>query len=73
MGTSSSTETVNSATDSDSEDEEIHYYCCDPDKSLCGLDLEGEVMTEEGPACVFCEAVDDLKLPCVECKQFYNF
>lgn len=33
-----------------------HYYCCDPDKSLCGLDISGavEIGPEDDVECVVC-------------------
>ncbi len=55
--------------DAAGDDEGDHLYCCDPDRSLCGLDISdysdrtGEPL-EDGDVCPWCEAVYRLGGPC---------
>lgn len=49
-------------------DDVEHLYHCDPNRSLCGLDIAdyedlGET-DEPGDICPLCEAVSELGLPC---------
>lgn len=49
------------------EDDFDHIYCCDRDRSLCGLDLAGvEDVGEVGDEslCPWCEVLSDLDVPC---------
>ncbi|WP_433225542.1 hypothetical protein [Actinomadura formosensis] len=56
------------------DDDVEHLYCCDPDRSLCGLDISGhEDHTDEPESeevCPWCKALEALGLPCgPDCKD----
>jgi hypothetical protein len=48
--------------------DEIHLWCCDPDRALCGIDLTGH--QDEGDAfpdewiCAMCAVIDNSDMPC---------
>jgi hypothetical protein len=39
-----------------------HWYCCDPDRALCGADVSDEPEIDQDPDCVVCE--DLCERPC---------
>jgi hypothetical protein len=52
---------------STTDDDLTHLVCCDPDLSLCGLDLTGGEDVPEPPdaeQCEICANKDRLDLPC---------
>ena len=57
--------------DTGMDDELDHWYCCDPDRSLCGRDIsdleECEEWSCDDHPCVVCEDLVDL--PCERCGQ----
>lgn len=59
------------APEADAHDDGLHHvYCCDPDMSLCGVDLsgvpEGECTGRDVP-CVVCAGLEDA--PCQVCGE----
>jgi hypothetical protein len=45
----------------------VHTYCCDENRSLCGLDITTEpLVADPDPAdeCVVCAELDDVGGPC---------
>lgn len=58
----------------DDDDDVEHIFCCDPDRSLCGVDISDDVEHNEDcdcgtPPCPWCEALEKLNLPCgPDCK-----
>ncbi|MGI5337713.1 hypothetical protein ACQEVS_10090 [Streptomyces sp. CA-181903] len=45
-----------------------HRYCCDPDRALCGTDLDGLPQAGEGEqGCVVCVDLDEGKVACPLC------
>lgn len=49
-------------------DEVTHVYCCDPDRSLCGLDLTGTGPARPGEQdCVVCADLDEADIDCPLC------
>lgn len=46
--------------------DECHLYCCDPDVSLCGLDVSDEVEVDADHECISCcsACMDVVYLPC---------
>ncbi len=50
-------------------DDVTHYYCCDPNIAMCGLDLTNHAYVdddeEDGDDCRLCAYIDDENLPCI--------
>lgn len=55
----------------DSQPEPYHYFCCDPNKALCGEDLtedpEIEYDANKHQLCVVCDDLDNYT--CKECGE----
>lgn len=51
------------------DDDLAHLYCeCDPDVSLCGLDISGEPeATDPADWCVVCDDLNEF--PCPRCGE----
>lgn len=55
--------------DDDHDDGLTHVVCqrCDPDRTLCGITVEGPVLAQDvpsGPVCVVCDDLADIPCPC---------
>lgn len=49
------------------DEDVIHLWCCDPDRSLCGIELTDDVTGDVPPGdeiCVVCRVIHDSDLPC---------
>ncbi|WP_157856901.1 hypothetical protein [Streptomyces sp. PRh5] len=47
-----------------------HYYCCDPNRALCGLDLSGMPPAGDGEQdCVVCTDLDAANAGCPICAS----
>ncbi|MFJ9416678.1 hypothetical protein ACIRPT_21150 [Streptomyces sp. NPDC101227] len=49
-------------------DKIAHFYCCEPDQSLCGLDLSDTPPSKDGEQdCVVCTDLDENDAGCPLC------
>ncbi|GGX24029.1 hypothetical protein GCM10010341_51540 [Streptomyces noursei] len=50
-----------------------HYYCCAPDRALCGLDLKEAALSGDGDQeCVVCVDLNALAVHCPDCASGRN-
>jgi hypothetical protein len=50
----------------DDDDGDVHQFCCDPDRALCGEDMSGWgfVSNEEPLDCIRCDVIVQAGVPC---------
>lgn len=70
MTTSPALNTEPSTTTNNDDDGDIlHYYCCNPDRAVCGKDLTGtedvDEIRDDDQLCVVCEEL--FEVPCKRC------
>jgi hypothetical protein len=48
-------------------DQDIHIYCCNPDRALCGERLNGPLVVDDEDSdddCIVCHSLAEMDVPC---------